>query len=187
MQVVDQDSLFPRSSIALSRIIDRTCDRVAAEFDGGRETPRCAGGSVSWRKSGTSCARRPSISRARRAGEPLQSVDDHRCHHGVKRLCQVIGIARSSYYHWKAAASGRAARAAADARLAARVRTIHRGSTSTYGVPQGNRRTPRHRASGQPQASRPGHATGPPGRAAAAPPTPHHHSRPSDGQGCACP
>ncbi len=54
----------------------------------------------------------------------------------MKRLCQVIGIARSSYYHWKATASDRAARAADDARLAARIRVIHRESAGTYGVPR---------------------------------------------------
>jgi len=36
-----------------------------------RRTRRCAGGSGSWRKSGTSCARRPGISPGRRAGDPL--------------------------------------------------------------------------------------------------------------------
>jgi hypothetical protein len=40
----------------------------------------------------------------------FQFVDDHQRHHGVKRLCQVIGIARSSYYHWKATAPDRAVR-----------------------------------------------------------------------------
>ena len=66
----------------------------------------------------------------------FQFVDDHQRHHGVKRLCQVIGIARSSYYHWKATAPERAARAADDARLAARIRLIHRESAGTYGVPR---------------------------------------------------
>ncbi len=66
----------------------------------------------------------------------FQFVDDHRRHHGVKRLCQVIGIARSSYHHWKATASDRASRVADDARLAARIRVIHRQSAGTYGVPR---------------------------------------------------
>jgi transposase InsO family protein len=39
----------------------------------------------------------------------FQFVDDHQRHHGVKRLCQVVGIARFSYYHWMATASDRAA------------------------------------------------------------------------------
>jgi hypothetical protein len=66
----------------------------------------------------------------------FQFVADHQRRHGVKRLCQVIGIARSSYYHWKTTAPDRAARATVDAHLAARIRTIHRDSTGTYGVPR---------------------------------------------------
>ena len=56
--------------------------------------------------------------------------------HGVKRLCRVIGFARSNCYRWKTTAPDRAARTVADARLAARIRTIHRDSTGTYGVPR---------------------------------------------------
>ncbi|MCE7000030.1 IS3 family transposase [Saccharothrix sp. S26] len=63
-------------------------------------------------------------------------VSENRRRYGVKRLCQVIGIARSSYYHWKATEPDRAARVADDARLAARVRVIHRESAGTYGVPR---------------------------------------------------
>jgi len=39
----------------------------------------------------------------------FQFVADHHTRHGVKRLCQIIGIARSSYYYWTstAAAAGR--------------------------------------------------------------------------------
>jgi transposase InsO family protein len=66
----------------------------------------------------------------------FQFVADHQRRHGVKRLCQVIGIARSSYYHWRATKSGRAARAAADGLLATRIRAIHRESAGTYGVPR---------------------------------------------------
>ncbi|GAA3862634.1 IS3 family transposase [Saccharothrix violaceirubra] len=66
----------------------------------------------------------------------FQFVDDHQRHHGVKRLCHVIGVARSSYHHWKATAPYRAARAADDVRLAARIRVIHRESAGTYGVPR---------------------------------------------------
>jgi transposase InsO family protein len=51
-------------------------------------------------------------------------------------LCQVIGVARSSYYHWRATAPDRTARATADGRLAARNRTVHRASAGTYGVPR---------------------------------------------------
>lgn len=31
----------------------------------------------------------------------FQFVADHQRRYGVKRLCQVLQIARSSYYHWR--------------------------------------------------------------------------------------
>lgn len=66
----------------------------------------------------------------------FQFVDDHSPHYGVKRLCRVLGIARSSFYHWKATAPAQAARAAADAALATRIRAVHTVFDGTYGVPQ---------------------------------------------------
>jgi transposase InsO family protein len=66
----------------------------------------------------------------------FQFVADHHRRYGVKRLCHVIGVARSSFYHWKATAADRAVRAAADDRLAARIRVVHRESDGTYGVPR---------------------------------------------------
>ena len=53
----------------------------------------------------------------------------------IRRLCQVIGIARSSYCHWVNTADERAERREADAQLAARIRAIHHGSHGTYGAP----------------------------------------------------
>jgi transposase InsO family protein len=66
----------------------------------------------------------------------FQFVADHQRRYGVKRLCKVLGIARSSFYYWRATAADRAARAASDARLAARIRLAHRASKGTYGVPR---------------------------------------------------
>jgi transposase InsO family protein len=66
----------------------------------------------------------------------FQFVADHQRRYGVKRLCTIVGIARSSYYYWRATAADRAARQAADARLAARIRLVHRESDGTYGVPR---------------------------------------------------
>ncbi len=66
----------------------------------------------------------------------LQFVADHQRRYGVKRLCTILGIARSSFYHWHRTVADRATRQAADARLAARIRAVHHGSGGTYGVPR---------------------------------------------------
>lgn len=66
----------------------------------------------------------------------FQFVAEHARQHGVKRLCRVIGIARSSYYHWVDTADERAKRQAADKVLAARIRAVHRDSQGTYGAPR---------------------------------------------------
>lgn len=69
----------------------------------------------------------------------FQFVEDHKDAYGVKRLCEVIEIARSSYYAWLAAAPGRTARAAADAALAARIRVLQdpaQGGDRAYGAPR---------------------------------------------------
>ncbi|MFK0259530.1 IS3 family transposase [Streptomyces sp. NPDC090445] len=66
----------------------------------------------------------------------FQFVDDHQRRFGVKRLCVILGIARSSFYHWRRTAPARAARQAADERLAARIRKVHEDSGGTYGVPR---------------------------------------------------
>jgi transposase InsO family protein len=66
----------------------------------------------------------------------FQFVADHHRRYGVKRLCTILGIARSSFYYWRRTAAERAARQATDARLAARIRAVHHGSGGTYGVPR---------------------------------------------------
>ncbi|MFF8911392.1 IS3 family transposase [Streptomyces olivaceoviridis] len=66
----------------------------------------------------------------------FQFVADHQRRYGVKRLCTILGIARSSFYYWCRTAADRAARQAADALLAARIRAVHRESDGTYGVPR---------------------------------------------------
>ncbi|WP_454853938.1 IS3 family transposase [Promicromonospora soli] len=55
----------------------------------------------------------------------FQFVAEHHPTYSVKRLCQVLGINRSSYYKWQAGADARAVRAAQDAVLAARIRVLH--------------------------------------------------------------
>jgi transposase InsO family protein len=54
----------------------------------------------------------------------------------VKRLCTILGIARSSFYYWRRTTAARAVRQAADAQLSARIRKVHQGSDDTYGVPR---------------------------------------------------
>jgi transposase InsO family protein/transposase len=66
----------------------------------------------------------------------FQFVADHQRRFGVKRLCTILGIARSSFYYWRRTAEARAARQAADAKLAARIQVVHRESDGTYGVPR---------------------------------------------------
>ncbi|GAB1333353.1 hypothetical protein ACE1SV_76920 [Streptomyces sennicomposti] len=66
----------------------------------------------------------------------IQFVADHQRRYGVKRLCTILGIARSSFYYWRRTAADRVARQASDARLAARIRAVHRESDGTYGVPR---------------------------------------------------
>ncbi|WP_158647601.1 IS3 family transposase [Actinoplanes sp. ATCC 53533] len=66
----------------------------------------------------------------------FQFVADHHTRYGVKRLCQIIGVARSSYYYWASTAPERAARDAADQALAGKIRQVHAGSEGTYGAPR---------------------------------------------------
>ncbi|WP_214415819.1 hypothetical protein [Sphaerisporangium fuscum] len=63
----------------------------------------------------------------------FQFVDDHRDTFGVKRLCQVIGFNRASYYKWRAGTENRTVRQAADAALAEQIRAVHADFDGTYG------------------------------------------------------
>jgi transposase InsO family protein len=65
----------------------------------------------------------------------FQFVADNSSTFEVKRLCELVEIERSSYYAWLKAAPARAARAAADAALAERIRAIH-GADNTVGAPR---------------------------------------------------
>jgi transposase InsO family protein len=69
----------------------------------------------------------------------FQFVQDHKDAYGVKRLCEVVEIARSSFYAWLTAAPARAARAADDAVLADRIRVLQdpaQGGDRAYGAPR---------------------------------------------------
>jgi transposase InsO family protein len=65
----------------------------------------------------------------------FQFVADNSATFEVKRLCELVEIERSSYYAWKAGAPARAARAAADAELAERIRAVH-DEDNTCGAPR---------------------------------------------------
>ncbi|MEU5547966.1 hypothetical protein AB0G85_37685 [Streptomyces sioyaensis] len=54
----------------------------------------------------------------------FQFVADHQRRYGVKRLCQVLGIARSSFYYWRKTAALRAVRRAADAQMIAKILSV---------------------------------------------------------------
>jgi transposase InsO family protein len=66
----------------------------------------------------------------------FQFVDDHRGAYGVKRLCRVLGVNRSSYYKWQGGAEARMAREQADEQLAARIRAVHGETDGAYGSPR---------------------------------------------------
>ncbi|MEU0147928.1 IS3 family transposase [Streptomyces sp. NPDC006288] len=66
----------------------------------------------------------------------FQCVADLQRRRGVKRLCSILGVSRSSFYYWRRTAADRAARQVADARLAARIRAVHQESDGTYGAPR---------------------------------------------------
>ena len=69
----------------------------------------------------------------------FQFVADNSATFEVKRLCQAVEVTRSSFYAWKTGAPARAARAAADAALAAKVRRIQdpkAGGDRAYGAPR---------------------------------------------------
>ncbi|KOS53044.1 integrase [Rhodococcus rhodochrous KG-21] len=69
----------------------------------------------------------------------FQFVEDHKSAWGVKRLCEVVEISRSSFYAWLAAAPARAARARRDAALAEQIRAVQdpaRGGDRAYGAPR---------------------------------------------------
>ena len=65
----------------------------------------------------------------------LQFVADHRDTFEVKWLCEVVQVARSSFYAWVGAADTRAARQAADEELEARIRVVH-DADATCGAPR---------------------------------------------------
>ncbi|MEV2202413.1 IS3 family transposase [Streptomyces fradiae] len=66
----------------------------------------------------------------------FQFVEDHHRAWCVKRLCQVLEIARSSFYKWRTGRAARAAREQADVVLAERIRAVHAEWDGAYGRPR---------------------------------------------------
>lgn len=66
----------------------------------------------------------------------FQFIETHHHAHGVKRLCLLLEVARSSFYKWRDAREARAARKLADEQLAELIRGIHAASNGTYGAPR---------------------------------------------------
>ena len=66
----------------------------------------------------------------------FQFVDDHRGAYGVKRLCRVLGVNRSSYDKWRGGAEARLARERADEQFAAQIRAVHGETGGAYGSPR---------------------------------------------------
>ncbi|AXE28108.1 IS3 family transposase (plasmid) [Streptomyces globosus] len=66
----------------------------------------------------------------------FQFVADHRDAYGVKRLCEVLGLNRSSYYKWLSGRKARASRQSEDRLLAERIREVHDESGGAYGSPR---------------------------------------------------
>lgn len=61
-------------------------------------------------------------------------VDEIRAEHPVKRVCDLLGWDRSSYYGWKDRQPARDAKNASDEDLLAEIRQIHDASSGTYGA-----------------------------------------------------
>ena len=85
----------------------------------------------------------PSGGEVFRRGDELvnrfQFVEDHKDAYGVKRLCEVVEVARSSFYAWLDSVGRRAAKATDDAVLAARIRVLQdpaQGGDRAYGAPR---------------------------------------------------
>jgi putative transposase len=61
-------------------------------------------------------------------------IEAEKAHHGVSRLCRVLGVSRAGFYAWQ----GRppSPRAVADQALTSQIRQVHQRSRGTYGAPR---------------------------------------------------
>ena len=66
----------------------------------------------------------------------FQFVEENLGVYGVKRLCRILGVSRSGFNRWQAAAPSRLERERADRELGEAIRAIHAESDGTYGRPR---------------------------------------------------
>lgn len=66
----------------------------------------------------------------------FQFVADHQARYGVKRLCRILKLARSSYYYWRSTEAARATRDATDVALLEQIKAVHATHEGTYGAPR---------------------------------------------------
>lgn len=63
-----------------------------------------------------------------------QFIFDHRDQFSLRRLCEVLSVNRSAYYHWLGSTPGKWAQE--NAELLKQIRIIHEQSRHTYGSPR---------------------------------------------------
>ena len=68
--------------------------------------------------------------------ELYRFVHAEKANYPIVLLCQVLRVARSSYYAWREGEAARHARQAADDALAHKITVLHVASRRTYGVPR---------------------------------------------------
>ena len=89
-------------------------------------------------------------------GEVFELVKANQAHHRVATMCRVLGVSASGYYAWRG--RGRSRRAQRDEELRGTIRTVHKASGGTYGVPLGSMNTqvsPAHAIARLPAGSNP--------------------------------
>src|SRR3990172_1687250 len=60
-------------------------------------------------------------------------IDQHRCTHGVQKMCLVIGASRSGYYGWKRQPQSKRQRE--NEKILMEIRESHKNSHRAYGIP----------------------------------------------------
>src|SRR3972149_478627 len=61
-------------------------------------------------------------------------IDQHRCTHGVQKMCLVIGASRSGYYGWKRQPQSKRQRE--NEKILMEIRESHKNSHRAYGSPR---------------------------------------------------